>query len=97
MRRSCPSLSIRHRSTASATSENSEKLVPTPSYVAPSGYGVPGQTGMGSGSGATSASACSGLSGGSDPGVDSDVRGGVAVVASAVCPTLWASVPGAGS
>src|SRR5882757_5923684 len=44
MRSSVPSLAIRHSSTFSATSENSEKLVPAPSYVAPSGYGVPGQT-----------------------------------------------------
>src|SRR5882762_953763 len=44
MRSSVPSLAIRHSSTFSATSENSEKLVPAPSYVAPSGYGLPGQT-----------------------------------------------------
>src|ERR1700731_1727103 len=44
MRSSVPRLSIRHSSTCSATLENTEKLVPAPSYVAPSGYGVPGHT-----------------------------------------------------
>ena len=36
--------SNRHSSTRDACSENSAKLTPTPSHVAPSGYGVPGQT-----------------------------------------------------
>src|ERR1700738_4022703 len=44
MRSSVPDVSIRHSSTRSATSENTEKLVPAPSYVAPSGYGVAGPT-----------------------------------------------------
>src|ERR1700736_3519848 len=44
MRSSVPASSIRHSSTCSATSENTEKLVPAPSYVAPSGYDVPGHT-----------------------------------------------------
>ncbi len=38
------SSSKRHSSTRSATSLKSAKLVPLPSNVAPSGYGVPGQT-----------------------------------------------------
>src|SRR5690606_24911940 len=41
---SVPSSSKRHRSTPSATSENTEKLVPAPSQVAPSGLGRPGHT-----------------------------------------------------
>src|SRR6266566_1377660 len=41
----CTSLSSkRQSSTRDATSEKSEKLVPLPLYVAPSGYGVPGHT-----------------------------------------------------
>src|SRR5207248_9121841 len=36
--------SNRHSSTRDACSENSAKFTPTPSHVAPSGYGVPGQT-----------------------------------------------------
>ena len=44
MRSSRPSSPKRHSSTRSATSENTEKLVPTPSQVPPSGYGSPGQT-----------------------------------------------------
>ena len=36
--------SNRHSSTRVACSENRAKLTPTPSQVAPSGYGVPGQT-----------------------------------------------------
>src|SRR3954454_11873329 len=39
---SLPASSKRHSSTRSATSLNSAKLVPLPSYVAPSGYGAPG-------------------------------------------------------
>ena len=39
-----PVSSNRHSSTRSATSEKSEKLVPIPSYVAPSGYADPGHT-----------------------------------------------------
>src|SRR3954447_10116088 len=41
---SLPSSSKRQSSTRSATSLNSAKLVPPPSYVAPRGYGDPGQT-----------------------------------------------------
>src|SRR4028118_2336219 len=41
-----PSSSTRHSSTRSATSENRAKLVPAPSNVAPSGYGLPGQISM---------------------------------------------------
>src|SRR3954452_1503548 len=40
---SLPASSKRHSSTRSATSLNRAKLVPPPSYVAPSGYGAPGQ------------------------------------------------------
>src|SRR3954453_4774256 len=40
---SLPASSKRHSSTRSATSLNRAKLVPLPSYVAPSGYGAPGQ------------------------------------------------------
>ena len=40
---SVPSSAIRHSSTLSATSEKSAKLTPAPSYVAPRGYGRPGQ------------------------------------------------------
>src|SRR5262245_61599570 len=40
---STPASSNRHSSTRSADSEKIEKLVPTPSNVAPSGYGWPGQ------------------------------------------------------
>src|SRR5215218_6310813 len=40
---STPASSNKHNSTRSATSEKMEKLVPTPSNVAPSGYGWPGQ------------------------------------------------------
>src|SRR5436190_20076900 len=36
--------SNRQRSTRSACSEKSPKLTPSPSQVAPSGYGLPGQT-----------------------------------------------------
>ena len=39
-----PAASNRHSSTRSAFSEKSEKFVPAPSQVAPSGNGVPGQT-----------------------------------------------------
>ena len=39
-----PAPSNRHSSTFCATSEKSEKLVPIPSYVAPSGYDDPGHT-----------------------------------------------------
>src|SRR5205085_11754378 len=39
-----PTSSNRHSWTPSATSENSVKFVPMPSYQAPSGYGSPGQT-----------------------------------------------------
>ena len=42
-RLSVPSSSNRHRSTASATSENRAKLVPRSSQVAPSGHEAPGQ------------------------------------------------------
>ena len=41
---SASSESNRHSSTRVACSENSAKLTPTPSQVAPSGYGAPGQT-----------------------------------------------------
>src|SRR6476660_8265223 len=36
--------SNRHSSTRVACSEKTAKLTPTPSHVAPRGYGVPGQT-----------------------------------------------------
>src|SRR4051812_29088573 len=39
-----PFASNRHNSTRSACLENSAKLTPWPSHVAPSGYGWPGQT-----------------------------------------------------
>jgi len=48
-----PPSSNRHRSTASATSENTAKFVPLPSYVGPSGYGRPGQASIGSATGFT--------------------------------------------
>src|SRR6266540_3806384 len=38
--------SNRQSSTCSACSEKSPKLTPSPSHVAPSGYGLPGQTAM---------------------------------------------------
>src|SRR3954451_22154857 len=44
MRCSLPCSSKRQSSTFSATSLKMAKLVPVPSYVAPSGYAVPGQT-----------------------------------------------------
>src|SRR3954464_1128341 len=44
MRCSLPCSSKRQSSTFSATSLNMAKLVPVPSYVAPGGYAVPGQT-----------------------------------------------------
>src|SRR5258707_745264 len=40
---SAPSASNRHSSTFSAASLNTAKFVPEPSYVAPSGYALPGQ------------------------------------------------------
>src|SRR5437868_5506960 len=40
----CPDRSNRHSSTFSACAENSAKLTPLPSQVAPSGYGSPGHT-----------------------------------------------------
>src|SRR5215467_6862258 len=43
-RSSCPCSSNRHSSTRSASSENNEKFVPSPSQVCPSGNGSPGQT-----------------------------------------------------
>src|SRR6478752_8734924 len=39
-----PGWSYRHSSTPVACSEKRAKFVPSPSHVAPSGYGVPGQT-----------------------------------------------------
>src|SRR5579862_8413621 len=39
-----PESSKRHNSTFSACSENKAKFTPSPSQVAPSGYGLPGQT-----------------------------------------------------
>src|SRR6478735_9565610 len=39
-----PSSCSRHNSIRSAASEKTAKLVPAPSYVAPSGYACPGQT-----------------------------------------------------
>src|SRR5659263_277305 len=44
---SSPARLNKQSSTRSATSENRAKFVPMPSYVAPSGYGVPGQICMG--------------------------------------------------
>src|SRR3954466_5672220 len=41
-----PSSCSRHSSTRSAASVKTAKLVPAPSYVAPSGYASPGQTCM---------------------------------------------------
>src|SRR6478609_1780660 len=43
MRVSSPASSNKHNSTLSAFSEKSEKFVPSPSQVAPSGKGLPGQ------------------------------------------------------
>src|SRR5437879_1547964 len=39
-----PPVSNKHSSTLSACSENKPKLTPSPSQVAPSGYGLPRQT-----------------------------------------------------
>src|SRR6185312_11177386 len=44
IRLSVPAASNKHNSTRSATSLNNAKLVPAPSYVAPSGYALPGHT-----------------------------------------------------
>src|SRR4029450_1110242 len=43
IRLSWPASSNRHRSTASATSENTAKFVPCPCHVAPRGNGSPGR------------------------------------------------------